>query len=615
VLHAEAYSFVLATSHTDLQVVEIAAQDEYSDGILIVLTPQSMTDPSATARGIAEIARKIGGRKPILASWMGGKGVEEGRAILDEAGIPTYDYPDSAAEMFSYMYKYSVNLSQLYETPRWCAEMHPESLKVDTIIAEAQSSGRTILTELESKQLLSAYGIPTVTTILACTAEEAALAADGVGYPVVVKINSETITHKTDVGGVKLNIHSAEQVREAFCEIEKDVEAKFSRDYFQGVTVQPMVDVRDSYELIVGASPDSQFGPVMLFGSGGTLVEIYQDKALALPPLNSNLAHLMMKETKIYKALKGTRGRSSVDLSALERLIVNFSHCAFLIPLFVLCLMCIPHTILTQYPLRFFRITVVMEKWNWIREIEINPLLVSNNSLVALDARVILHDACSMDVDDYTGRAAKVIRPAIRPYPTQYEQNWVSKKGRVILIRAIMPEDEPLVVDFHKRVSEESVYTRFFSDMKYEERTSHDRLTRVCHIDYDRDIALVALDGEKCSDSDCKLVAAARLTKEHGVDVAEFSILVSDAYQGQGIGEKLLRELVCHAKAEGLHAIEAIVMPSNRAMIHVLEKVGFEASYDKEEGVVKQYLNLQKQSEEERDPSVQLSCFTEPICI
>jgi acetyltransferase len=176
-----------------------------------------------------------------------------------------------------------------------------------------------------------------------------------------------------------------------------------------------------------------------------------------------------------------------------------------------------------------------------------------------------------------------------------------------------MPEDEPLIVDFHKRVSEKSVYTRFFSDMKYEDRTSHNRLTRVCHVDYDRDIALVTLDGEKCSDSQCKLVAAARLTKKHGVDVVEFSILVSDVYQGQGIGSKLLRELIGHAKADGLHAIEAVVLPTNRSMIHVMEKEGFEFIYDKDEGVVKQYLNLK--CSKLRDPSIQLRRFTEPICI
>ena len=290
--------------------------------------------------------------------------------------------------MFSYMYQYSVSINALYQTPRWCTDLHVESQTVDTILARAQSTGRRILTEHESKQILSAYSIPTVKSILASNAEEAISAANDMGYPVVVKINSETITHKTDVGGVKLNLTSPDQVRDAFVSIKNAVESRFTKDDFQGVTVQPMIDTSGAYELILGASQDSQFGPVMLFGSGGTLVEVYNDRSLALPPLNTNLAHLMMKNTKIYKALKGIRGKPPVNIKALEKLIVNFSH-------------------------------LVMEQNDYISEVEINPLLASGDTLLALDARIILH----ANADD-------AIRPAIRPYPSQYEQRFVSKKGR-----------------------------------------------------------------------------------------------------------------------------------------------------------------------------------------
>jgi acetyltransferase len=322
-----------ATWETYAKAVEIAAENPYSDGILIILTPQSMTDPTRTAEAITRVAKKI--NKPILASWMGGKAVMEGRAILDAAGIPTYDYPDSAAENFTYMYQLSVNLTQLYETPRWCADLHPKSMAVDSIIATAQSQGRVILTELESKLLLSCYSIVTPAIIHCRTAEEAASAASDMGFPVVVKLHSETITHKSDVGGVKLNLHSPEQVHDAFLEIQRGVKA----EDFLGVTVQPMLDTTDSFELIVGSSLDAQFGPVMLFGMGGTLVEVFQDNSIALPPLNSNLAHLLMKNTKIYKALKGVRGRKSADIAAIEKLIVNFSH-------------------------------LVMDKWMFIKEVE-----------------------------------------------------------------------------------------------------------------------------------------------------------------------------------------------------------------------------------------------------
>lgn len=324
-----------ATWETYSKAVEIASENEFSDGILIILTPQSMTDPTRTAQAIADVAKKI--KKPILASWMGGKAVAEGRAILDAAGIPTYDYPDSAAEMFSYMYQLEVNLNQLYETPRWCADFVEtgKSMTVDSIISNAQSQGRVILTELESKLLLSCYSIPSPPTIHCHSAEEAAAAATNIGFPVVVKLHSETITHKTDVGGVKLNLHSSAQVCEAFNEIQQSV----NEADFLGVTVQPMFDTTDSFELIIGSSLDSQFGPVMLFGTGGTLVEVFNDKSLALPPLNSNLAHLMMKNTKIYKALKGVRGRKSADIPAIEKLIVNFSH-------------------------------LIMDKWMFIKEVE-----------------------------------------------------------------------------------------------------------------------------------------------------------------------------------------------------------------------------------------------------
>jgi len=247
-----------------------------------------------------------------------------------------------------------------------------------------------------------------------------------------------------------------------------------------------------------------------------------------------------------------------------------------------------------------------------------NPLLATHDSVIALDARVILHDPNMMEVDNEV--STQLIRPAIRPYPAQYEQHWVSKKGRVLLIRAIMPEDEPLVVDFHKRISEESVYTRWMMNMRYDERASHSRLIRVCHVDYDRDIALVALDEETCAGKNCKLVAAARLTKIHGKNVAEFSVLVEDDWQGEGVGAKLLLELIKHGEADGLDGIEGIVLPTNRAMIHVAEKMGFESVYDKELNVVKQYFSYKEAAPnytEAANPKedYQLRRFTCPINI
>src|SRR5271155_4057593 len=258
---------------------------------------------------------------------MGGKRVAEGEAILNNAGIPTFVYPDTAARAFNYMWRYSYNIRGLYETP--VATDQPEAgeptrRKVEEILRRAANSGRTLLTEIESKEVLTLYGIPTVPTELARTSEEAVAAAQKLSFPVVLKVHSETITHKTDVGGVRLNLENEDAVRIAFQAIQSSVASKVGAGAFLGVTVQPMVRL-DGYELILGSSVDPQFGPVILFGSGGQLVEVYRDHAVALPPLNSTIAQRLMEQTHIFKALKGIRGRPPVDLVALENLLVRFS--------------------------------------------------------------------------------------------------------------------------------------------------------------------------------------------------------------------------------------------------------------------------------------------------
>ena len=540
-----------ATPETYAAAVEVAAKDRNSDGLLVVLSPQAMTDPTATATALAEASREVVRHKPLLTSWMGGADIAEGASILNKAGIPTYVYPDTAARMFSYMWQYTKNLQRLYETPKWGAEQQPDRESVTALIDRARVTERTILTELESKRLLAAYGIPTVQTELAESEDEAVALAEVIGYPVVLKLNSETVTHKSDVGGVQLHLDSAESVRAAWQRIHNGVVEHYDEAAFDGCTVQPMLKLSDSYELILGASPDPQFGPVLLFGTGGTLVEVFKDRALALPPINTNLAHRMMRRTRIYEALHGVRGRKAVDFDALEALMVNFSR------------------------------LVVEQKW--IREIEINPLLISADSLVALDARVILYDSFV--------EVGKVVQPAIRPYPTQYEQEWETKKGQVVDIRPIMPEDEPMMIEFHRKLSEESVYMRYFSSMKFTTRVAHNRLIRVCHVDYDRDMALVVT---REVEEGTEIIAAGRLTKMHGGDSAEFSLLVADEFHGHGIGTKLLGELVRIGHDEGLASIEAMILPSNQGMIYVSQKLGFETKHDMEEGVIKAILELEQ---------------------
>ena len=324
----------------------------------------------------------------------------------------------------------------------------------------------------------------------------------------VLKLHSWTITHKTDVGGVQLNLTDAEAVRRAYRAIEQSVRRRVGAEHFLGVTVQPMIQL-DGYELIIGSSPDPQFGPVLLFGAGGQLVELLKDRALALPPLNTTLARRMMERTRIFQALKGIRGRRPVDLGALERLLVRFS-----------------------------RLVVEQPR---IKEIDINPLLAAPERLIALDARVVLHGA---EVD-----ADRLPRPAIRPYPTQYVAPWTAKNGLTVTIRPIRPEDEPLLVRFHEKLSEDTVYLRFFQSLKLSRRIAHERLTRICFIDYDREMALVA-DYKDPQTGEHEIIAMGRLSRLYGTDEAEFSLEVRDGFQRRGLGTEILRRLVAIGRDE-----------------------------------------------------------------
>lgn len=517
------------------KAVQAAAQDPGSDGMLVILTPQAMTDAKATAEALKPFAKLPG--KPLLTCWMGGGEVEPGEDILNQAGIPTYKYPDTAARAFYYMYRYSYNLRALYETPAKI-EYHlgnganSAQAKAEAIIQAVRKSGRTILTEFESKQLLNAYGIPTVDTRIAKTEEQAVKLAGDIGYPVVLKLYSETITHKTDVGGVQLNLRNAAAVQKAWRTIEEAVTAKAGKEHFLGVTVQPMISL-DGYEIIIGSSNDAQFGPVLLFGSGGQLVEVYKDRALGLPPLNATLARRLMEQTRIFTALKGVRGRPPVDLAKLEELLVRFSY------------------------------LVVEQKW--ISEIDINPLLASPERLLALDARVVIYPKNTPE--------EKLPKPAIRPYPNQYVRDWKLKDGTPVVIRPIRPEDEPQMVKFHETLSEESVYYRYFSQMKLDQRIAHERLTRMCFNDYDREIALVAELKDNSGKSE--IVGVGRLSKARGLNEAEFALIVSDRYQRKGLGTELLTRLVQIGKDEKLSRITASMLAENHGMHHVSKNVGF----------------------------------------
>jgi len=533
------------------RALEIASQDPNSDGLLVILVPQAMADPSQVAERMKPYAKGHG--KPVLASWMGGNSVAAGEAALNSAGIPTFPYPDTAARAFTYMWRYTYNLRGLYETPTLTGQSELESAsrnQFEQIIQNARSHGRVLLTELESKHLLSLYGIPTVETRFAANEDKAATLASELGFPVVLKVFSKTITHKTDVGGVKLNLQDEAAVRAAYRAIQSSVAEKASPDQFSGVTVQPMVKF-EGYELILGSSVDPQFGPVVLFGSGGQLVEVYRDRALALPPLNTTLAQRMMEQTRIFTALRGVRGRKPVDMAALENLLVRFSQ-------------------------------LVLEQ-RWIAEIDINPLLASPERMLALDARIVLHGpAVTLD---------QLPKPAIRPYPLQYVSSWTMKDGNQVTIRPIRPEDEPLMVKFHETLSDRSVYLRYFCTLSLSRRVAHERLLRICFGDYDREMALVA-ERTDPGTGERRIIAVGRMNRLHVRNEAEVAVLVSDQYQKLGLGNELLRRIIQIARDEKLSQVSMEMLPDNIAMQILGRRFGFRVRAGEDPSSLQAFLDL-----------------------
>ena len=516
-----------------VKAVGIASKDAASDGLLAIIAPQGLADPTQVAERMKPLAHTSS--KPLLASWMGGDGVAEGTAILNAAGIPTFSYPDTAARAFTYMWRYTYNLRGLYDTPALVGGSDVAAdarSKVSETVLRVRAHGGTMLNEFEAKKLLALYGIPVVETRMAENEEQAVACAAEIGYPVVLKLLSSTIAHKTDVDGVRLRLQTAEQVRSAYRAIQTAVVEKRGAEHFGGVTVQPMVQ-RDGYELILGSTVDAQFGPVILFGSGGVMVEVYRDRALALPPLNTTLAHRMMEQTKIYSALLGVRGRKPVNMTALEGLLVRFSQ-------------------------------LVMEQ-PWIKEIDINPLLATSEQLIALDARVVVHDSAVQE--------EQLPRPTIRPYPSQYVWEWSLKDGTPVTIRPIRPEDEPLMVQFHTTLSERSVYLRYFCSLSLSTRVEHERLVRICFGSYDRGFALVA-DRKNPDTGQHEVLGVGRFSAINRAE-AEAAVLVSDRWHGLGLGTELLASAARVARAEKFKRLSGEILRDNLATQAIFKKVGF----------------------------------------
>jgi acetyltransferase len=533
-----------ATAERYRVAVEACAKDPNVHGILVLLTPQAMTDPTETARQLMPFARCPG--KPVLASWLGGVAVRPGRELLSQAGIPTFESPESAIQAFLNMVQYRRNQELLYERPEALPEdRRPDTARVLQTFQKAQSHDRTLLTEVDAKDVLAAYGLPVARTVACATVQDAVRAATEIGYPVVLKLLSPTITHKSDVGGVQLNLGDDAAVRSAFARIQDNLAKHGQSAAFGGVTVQPMI-ASEGFELIVGSSVDRQFGPVILFGAGGVLVEVLQDRALALPPLNRTLARRLMERTFTYAALKGVRGQAAANLDALETLLVRFSQ--------------------------------LLIDFSEIQEVDINPLLASAERVVALDARIVLVSA-----DQPPDQRPRL---AIRPYPNQYTQTIRLRNGEEVTVRAMRPEDEPLIINMHARHSEHTIRMRYFSLVK---TLSRDSLIRLCHLDYDREMALAAVKKDSAGDM---MLGVSRYYLNPETGDAEFAVIVSDVYQRLGLGRQLLQRLIEVARERGVKRLVGLVLAENAPMLALTASLRFTPPLPVEEGVVRVELSL-----------------------
>ncbi|MBW2617811.1 MAG: bifunctional acetate--CoA ligase family protein/GNAT family N-acetyltransferase [Deltaproteobacteria bacterium] len=509
------------------KVVEICLSAPEIDGVLAILTPQAMTKPTEAAVAVAGTLKDQS--YPAFTVWMGGQAVEEGRAIFHQAGIPTYDTPERAVQAFKYMHAYGRNLKLLQEAPArfTCALTYDQAAAravIDPAVKGVEAGASLILTEFQSKAILSAYGIPTPPIRLAASVEEAVLAAGRMGYPVALKIHSPDITHKSDAHGVELNLAGDDDLRQAFDRIMAGARAYDPQARILGVAVQPMIE-RPDYELIIGSKRDADFGPVILFGLGGVLTEVLQDRAIALPPLNRLLARRLMERTRVFRLLKGFRHYPPANLALLEEMLVRLSH------------------LVTDFP----------------EKLDINPLIAANDNALALDARMVVQPA---DVPSS-------LHLVISPYPNQYETTAVTKGGLDIRIRPIRPEDAPLHKELFETLSPQSVYFRFLSPLK---ALSPDILARYTQVDYDREIALVAVQAREQSE---RLLGVGRVII--GLDEAsgEFAIAVGDPWQSQGVGAELLKRCIAIARERGLKSLWGLVLADNHRMIQMARYNGF----------------------------------------
>ena len=507
------------------KVVEICLNAKEVNGLLIMSAPQALADTAEVAAVIVDLIREK--PIPIITSWVGGVDMQKGRDIFNQAGIPTFDTPERAVRAFMDIYRFSKNIEMLQQIPsRLPRRPQYDRETAKNLIQKGVGAQNYLLTEMEAKALLSSYGIPVNRMEKAVTKKEVVQRAQNIGFPVVMKINSRDITHKSDANAVFLNLKNEKEASFAFDKIIWNAHAYNPKARIEGVTIQPMLTGHD-HELILGVKKDRDFGPVILFGMGGVYAEVLLDRAIALPPLNRLLANRLMEKTKVYRLLKGYRNTKPANLQLLEETLI--------------------------------RLAQLVTDFSEIEELDINPLIVGGDSVCAVDARVLLEPS----------QTPAPLHLVISPYPDQYEEHTQTSTGIGIFVRPIRPEDAPLLVELFESLSPQSVYRRFFTPMK---RLPHSMLARFTQIDYDRHIALVALSVPQSKES---MLGVARVILERNQKEAEFSVVVSDPWQGKGIGAALLQRCLSIAKERGIENVMGTVLAENTQMLALGKRLGF----------------------------------------
>ncbi len=516
-----------ATTDRFRKVLEICLKDPKSDGFLVIYTPQGASDPGETAETIVELSRKTS--KPVLTSLMGEEACWKARSILRKNGVPTFTTPEQAVSTFMYMRSYAQNLELLYETPEELSVELAIPIYLREILRRVLDEGRTVLTEPESMEFLQAYKIPVIKSLVAKTPREAVGIASKIGYPLVMKALSPQITHKSEVEGVILDVRSRAEVKSSFDKLAARVREYKPSAEFEGAIIQPLVK-KKGYELLIGCKKDPQFGPVILFGIGGTAAELLKDVGIEFPPLNQILARRLMEKTAIFK-LFSDPNKHRVNLKILEEILVKFSQ------------------LVVDFP--------------EIKEMDINPVIVDEKDAVAVDTRIVI------DKDKITSETQPHEHLVITPYPKRYTTNWRLKNNQKTVLRPIKPEDEAHLNDLFQSFSEETMRFRFFQIIR---EMSHETLTRYCNIDYNREIAIIAeiKEGRKK-----KIIGVARLILQPGMKFGEFAVAVGDEWQGFGLGSKLVDNIIEIGREMGLESICGDIMSGNQKMFNLCTKKGF----------------------------------------